>query len=100
MIPSPHHSTSARTPSPTPSEQAALSGKKFRGRDLFKRKNWSMSPASILNLVCIADQDILSELLAIVVVVTTLIVLLIVYQDNIVRALRPVARWMHEYVFE
>jgi hypothetical protein len=35
------HDRIIRTPSPSPSEQVALSGKKFKITDLLKKENWS-----------------------------------------------------------
>jgi hypothetical protein len=37
----PYERTIIRTPSPTPSEQFALSGEKRKKSDLFKKENWS-----------------------------------------------------------
>jgi hypothetical protein len=39
--PNPYGRVIIRTPSPSPSEQHALSGKKFKITDLLKKENWS-----------------------------------------------------------
>jgi uncharacterized membrane protein YraQ (UPF0718 family) len=56
----------------------------------------SLSPILLLQL----SKTFHAELLIVVIFFAAFTILLLVYQDQIVEALRPAAKWMHEYVLK
>jgi hypothetical protein len=86
-----------RTPSPTPSEQAALADDgKSHLSELLKPENWSehTRPLAVRCFLMAC-----AETLIIVVVIVALVVLMFVFHDQLVNDFKPAAKWMHESVF-